>query len=122
MIMCLPFMVNPSITAMSSLNDQYGPMSLCRRSLISGHPAIIIFLIAATVHHVSFPTVYAGSIYTQGHLLRSALHLCLCSCHAWLYPCFPHGCVRTANLQYIISGPGLYSILAMYWFILRGIH
>ena len=41
MTMHLPCMMTPSITAMSSLNDQYGLMSWCNCSLLSGHPTII---------------------------------------------------------------------------------
>ena len=40
-ITCLPFIIIPSITAMSYLNDQYILMSCCNWSLISGHPVIM---------------------------------------------------------------------------------
>ena len=40
-ITCLLFIMIPSITAMSSLNDQYVFMSCWTWSLISGHPVMI---------------------------------------------------------------------------------
>ena len=40
-ITCLPFIMIPSITAMSSLNDQYILLYCCTWSLISGHPAMM---------------------------------------------------------------------------------
>ena len=39
--MCLPFTMMPSITALSSLNDQYALMSWCTCSLLSSQPAVI---------------------------------------------------------------------------------
>ena len=62
--MCLPFMMTPSITALSSLNDQYGLMSWCSWSLLSGQPAIIKHLVAANAHLVQVPVVFAGSTCT----------------------------------------------------------
>ena len=41
MIIWLPFNTIPSITASSSLYDQYGIRSACRSSLVLGHPVII---------------------------------------------------------------------------------
>ena len=41
MTMCLPFIMIPSITAMSSLNDQNTLMSWCTCSLLSGQAAMI---------------------------------------------------------------------------------
>ena len=40
-MMCLPFIMTPSIAAKLSLNDQYALISLCIWSLLSGHPTVM---------------------------------------------------------------------------------
>ena len=99
--MHLPFMMIPSITAMSSLNDQYGAMSWCNWSLLSGHNAIIKHFnhdrcsSCAVTHCICWIDMHSGTlvdVYTASNLMSIPLIT------SSLIPC---GCVGITNLQEI---------------------
>ena len=78
-IMYLPFITIPSMTARSSLYDQYGLMSRCSWSFVAGQPDIILFF-----NHCRCPScasLLVGSViwtYTLGHWSCFVWHLPLC--------------------------------------------
>ena len=83
-ITCLAFMMIPSITAMSSLNDQYVLMSHCTWSLISGNPVMMYPFSQCKCSSHTVTCCICG--------IASVLHPTLHPCHGSLHLCFPHDC------------------------------
>ena len=117
-MMFLPFMMTPSITVVSFLNDQFSPMSLCRWSLLSGQPAIIKHfnhckcLSCATAHCICWINMHSGTSAD----ICTASTLMLMSCMA--SSLFSSWLCQDSQSAIKIFGPGLYSILTQYWCIL----
>ena len=98
-IMCLPFMTITSMTARSSLYDQYGLMSRCSWSFVVGQPDIILFLTTVGAHPVSLLVASVIWTYTLGHWSSFVWHLPLYPSLVLAHLCFPCGYDGTANPQ-----------------------
>ena len=111
MITHLAFIMNPTITAMSSLNNQYILMSCCTWYLTSSHPAMIYPLnhykcsycagicciCAIDMHYVMFVDICIASTLTSMPHISSSLF------SMWL-------CLDSQSVMES-SGPSLYIIL-----------
>ena len=119
MTMCLPFIMMPSITAMSSLNDQYALLSWCRWSLLSGKPAII----PTFSHCKCLSCAVACCIWWTNMHPGTFIDVCIAS----ILMSMPHTASSLFSLWFgwnsqsdkMLSGPSLHSILTLYWCILR---
>ena len=109
----MPFIMIPSMTTMSSLNDQYAIMSQCTCSLLSGQPAMTYPYATISAHLVQLHVVFAVLTYIHGHSLMSVLNAPLHPCHVLL-----HLCGNSQSVM-MISGTDLYVILNWHWCILR---
>ena len=122
MTICLPFSIMPSITASSSLYDQWGFRSTCSSSLVLGHPAIMQFfnhwmwLSCADACCISAMDTHAGMSVALGmvstYISMSFIGLSFPS--IWLY---------LDNQSTIkILGPGLYIIWTLFWLMFSNMH
>ena len=105
MMIQLPFIMTPSISAKLSLDDQDTLMSWDIWSLLSGILQWYTLLPAVNAHLVQLPAVSAGLTGIQGHLLMFVFHPPLCPCHVLLHFCSPCHSVGTANLWWICPSP-----------------
>ena len=122
MMMCLPLSIMLSITANSSLYDQYGCMSTCRSSLLSGQPVIIISFsccrweFSDNAHCISAIDMHFGI----------SIAVCMASTHMsmpFIGLSFPSVWLCLDSQSAIkISGPGLYMIWTLYWWIFNSMH
>ena len=120
--MHLPLSIMPSITASSSLYDQYGCMSMHSSSLLSGQPEIIIPL-GCCRWLLSDDACCISAIDTH-----SGISIMVCNCfhlyfHALYWFILPSVwlCLDSQSAMKI-SGPGLYMIWILYWWIFNSMH
>ena len=122
MIIHLPFMITPSITDMSSLMGQYGLMSRCNCFLASSQPVIIKHcslckclscLVTCWIQYMDMHSGTSVTTCTSSTLMSKPLMTSSLS-SLWL-------CLDSQS-AIKISGPGFYTILIMYWWILRMMH
>ena len=115
-------MTTPSITNMSSFMDQYGLMPWCNCSLACGQPVIIkccslckcsSCLVACWIYCMDMHSDISVATCTTSTLMSNPL-ITLFLFSWWL--CWDSQCA----IQ--ISGPGLYIVLILYWWILRMMH
>ena len=118
----LSFIMMPSISAMSSLNEQYALMSCCTWSLIYGHPAMMYPLSHCKCSSYAVTCyIYAIDMYSGifvdvciASTLTSMPHISSYLFSVWL-------CLDSQSAMKN-SGPGLYIILTLYWCIHRRMH
>ena len=115
----LPFKIIPSITDMSSRNVQYILMSCGIWSLISGQPGMICSLRHSTCDVASCSSCIVMQ-YGKSVIACMALKLNHMSGISVFFFSFLI-CLESQSTTNK-SGPGLYTILTMYWCILRRIH
>ena len=118
MIICLPFMITPSITNMSSLMDQYCLMSWCNCSLACGQPLIIkdctlckcsSCLVTCWIYCMDMYSSTSVKTCTTSTLMSKPLNA---------LPFFSWWVCWDNQSAITVSGSGLYIILILYWWIL----
>ena len=119
---CLPIIIIPPITAMSSLSGQYILIFHCTWPLVSGHPmmiysfshckcsscAVACCIFRIDLHSGMFAVVCIASIFMSMPCISASLF------SVWL-------CLDSQSVMKS-SGPGLYITLTWNWCILRGMH
>ena len=122
MMMHLPLSIMPPITASSSLYDQSGCTSMCSSSLLSGQPEIIIpfsccrWLSSDDACCISATDTHSG-ISVADCLMSTCISMPLIGLSfpsVWL-------CLDSQS-AIKISGPGLYMIWTLYWWIFNSMH
>ena len=114
MVICLSFMMTASITAMLSLNDQYGLISWCSWSLLSGHPVIIKHFnhckcsSCAVAWCICWINMHSGTFINVCTASTHTLILFIASSFFSLWLC------QDSQSKIKNSSPGLYTILALY--------
>ena len=120
--MHLHLSIIPSVTASSSLYDQYCCTSACSSSLLSGQPVIIIpfsccrWVSNDDAHCISTIDMHSG-ISIEVCMASTWMSLPLIGLSfpsVWLY--------LNSQSQIKISGQGLYIIWILYWWIFNSMH
>ena len=122
MMMHLPLSITPSITASSSLYDQYGCKSAHSSSLLSSQPEIIIHF--SCCRWLSSDDAYCiSAIDTHSGISVMVCITSTCTSMPFIGLSFPSVwlCLNSQSAMKI-SGPGLYMIRTLYWWIFSRMH
>ena len=122
MMMHLPLSITPSITAILSLYDQYGCKSVHISSLLSGQPEIIISF-SCCRWLSSDDACCISAIDTHSGISVTVCIASTCTSMPFIGLSFPSVwlCLDSQSAMKI-SGPGLYMIWTLYWWIFNSIH
>ena len=115
----LPFIMMPSITSMSSLNDQYALMSWCTCSLLSGQPAMINPISCCKCSSCVVACCICWTHMYSGTFIDACFASTLMSMSCIAASLFSLWFRLDSQSAIKIFSPGLYSILTLYWCILR---
>ena len=115
-------MITPSITSRVSLNHQYGLMSWCRWSFLPGQPVII-----KPFNHCRC-SAYTVACWIWCMDIHSGTLVIICTTSTFMsIPCIASSLFFQwlwwdSQFAIKISGPHLYKIWTLYWWIFRSIH
>ena len=112
-IFLFPFIVIPSMTAISSLKDQYDCVSFCTSAFVDGLPCNMFVYLCT--QHLWSPAIFLLLLMQSG-TSKHVSHLCLYPFFTSLHPWCLDSQSAGNNCE-----PDLYRILLLYWWMYSSI-